>query len=246
MALVDSFLPALAFASLLAREPEMRDVPYATAREDMEGLIEQALAACRENRPGEVQDALFAVCAFADEAVLSSEWPGRTEWLKKPLQRTRFATANAGEEFYVRLAALCDKASGVIPAGDEFSYDDGVGGLMGDAGGRSCLREVLEVYAACLTLGFTGRYYDSQGRDTLAGITRASLKRLLAGSPALGEHVFPETYAERPEAPPPSKLRPVLSLLALFGLPLLAAVCIHAAYASLLTASVREWLKALT
>lgn len=245
MSLVDNFLPALAFAALLAREQQMRDVSYATAREDMDRLLDGAVSALREHKPGEVQDALFAVCAFADEAVLASEWSGRGEWMKRPLQRVRFATANAGEEFYARLAGLCDKASGVIPAGDEFSYDDGMGGLMGDAGGRSCLREVLEVYAACLTLGFTGRYYDEKGRETLAGITRASLKRLLAGSPALGEHVFPEAYAERPEAPPPSKVRPALSLLALFGLPLLAAICIHAAYASLLTASVKEWLKAL-
>jgi len=246
VALVDRFLPALAFAALLAREPEMRDVPYATARADMDRLLDEAVAACREHRPEEVQDAAFAACAFADEAVLASDWPGRTEWMKRPLQRLRFSTANAGEEFYVRLAALCDKASGVLPAGDEFAYDDGVGGLMGEAGGRSCLREVLEVYAACLTLGFTGRYYDERGRETLGQITRASLKRLLAGSPALGEHVFPEAYAERPEAPPPSRVRPTLALLALFGLPLLVAACIHAAYASLLAASVQEWLKALT
>lgn len=246
MALVDRFLPAMAFAALLAREPEMRDVPFAVARADMDRLLAEAVAALREHRPGEVQDALFAACAFADEAILASNWPGRADWMKRPLQRERFATANAGEEFYVRLAALCDKASGVIPAGDEFTYDDGVAGLMDDAGGRSCLREVLEVYAACLTLGFTGRYYDERGRETLGQITRASLKRLLAGSPALGEHIFPEAYARRPEAPPPSRLRPALTLLALFGAPLLAALCIHAAYASLLAASVREWLKTLT
>jgi len=111
VALVDRFLPAAAFAALLAREPQMRDVSFETARGDMDRLLEQAVADSREYRPEEVEDALLAVCAFADEAVLSSDWPGRGEWLRHSLQRLRFGTANAGEEFYVRLAALCDKAS---------------------------------------------------------------------------------------------------------------------------------------
>lgn len=245
MALVDRFLPAVAFAALLGREPQLRDIPYDTARADMDRLLDQALAASGEDRPEEVQDALFAVCTFVDEAVLASDWPGRKDWLKRPLQRVRFGTANAGEEFYVRLAALCERSGDALPLPEELS-----GAPAEAAAGSSRLREVLEVYAACLTLGFTGRYYDAKGRATLAAITRTSLKRLLADGQGQRKqrnaHVFPETYAEQPKAFRRSRWRAALGLLALFGLPLLAAVLIHTAYASLLAAALQEWLKALT
>lgn len=240
MALVDRFLPAAAFAALLAREPQMRDVPFDTARADMDRLLDEAVSGSSEYRSEEVQDALFAVCAFADEAVLSSQWPGRGEWLKQSLQRQHFSTVNAGEEFYVRLAALCGKASG------DRGGIGGEGGLFEDAGHAASLREVLEIYAACLTLGFTGRYYGDKGREELAAITRSSLDRLLVRGPSFEAHMFPEAYAQRQPAPPPSRLRPALMLLALLGVPLFTALYLHAAYASLLAAWVREWLSVLT
>jgi len=243
VALVDRFLPAAAFAALLAREPQMHDVSFETARGDMDRLLDRAVAGSREYRPEEVQDALFAVCAFADEAVLSSQWPGRGEWLKHSLQRLRFGTANAGEEFYARLAALCDKASEGVGAEAGLS---GQSGFFDESGRPSSLREVLEIYAACLTLGFTGRYYGDTGRAQLAAITRESLDRLMVHSPSLGDHLFPEAYAPRQPAPPPSRVRSALALLALLGVPALTALYLHAAYASLLAAWVRDWLSAFT
>lgn len=242
MALVDRFLPAAAFAALLAREPQMHDVSFETARADMDRLLNEAVQGSQEYRPEETQDALFAVCAFADEAVLSSQWPGRGEWLKRSLQRQHFSTVNAGEEFYARLAALCDKASGKHGAGGI----GGEGGLFEDADRSASLREVLEVFAACLTLGFTGRYYGDKGREALAAITRESLDRLMVRAPSLGDHLFPEAYAQRQPAAPPSRFRPALMLLALLGVPLLTALYLHAAYASLLSAWVRNWLSVLT
>lgn len=247
MALVDRFLPAAAFAALLAREPQMADVPFETARADMDRLLAEAVngaldaigSAAAHHRPEEVQDALFAVCAFADEAVLASDWPGRVEWLRQPLQRLHFDTANAGEEFYARLAELCDQAA------PEKSLP-GEGGLFEDPDRRAALREVLEVYAACLTLGFTGRHYGDKGREHLAAITRASLDRLMVRGPALGDHLFPEAYSQRQPAPPPSRLKSVLALLTFLGVPLLTALYLHAAYASLLAAWVRDWLSAFT
>lgn len=237
MALVDRFLPAAAFAALLAREPQMHEVSFETARSDMDRLLDQAVEDSQEQRPEEVEDALFAVCAFADEAVLSSDWPGRGEWLKQSLQRLRFDTANAGEEFYLRLAALCDKASEAKSAAGGLG-----GGLHDDSIRTSNLREVLEIYAACLTLGFTGRYYGDKGRERLAAITRDSLDRLMVHSPTLGDHLFPEAYAQRQPTPPPSRVRSALVLLALLGVPALTALYLHAAYASLLAAWVRDWL----
>jgi type VI secretion system protein ImpK len=243
VALVDRFLPAAAFAALLAREPQMGDVPFETARADLDRLLTEAVDAALDPgegyQPEEVQDALFAVCAFSDEAVLASSWPGRTEWLKQPLQRLHFDTANAGEEFYVRLAALCDLAATEkgLP---------GESGLFEDPDRRAALREVLEVYAACLTLGFTGRHYGDKGRERLAAITRASLDRLMVRGPALGDHLFPEAYTQRQPAPPPSRLKSALALLTFLGVPLLTALYLHAAYASLLAAWVRDWLSVFT
>jgi len=232
--LVDRFLPAVAFAALLAREPQMREVPFATARADMDSLLEQAVAGAGY-RPEDVQNALFAVCAFADESVLASQWPGRSEWLRKSLQRERFGTVNAGEEFYVRLAALCEQARpGVGVEGGLFADEDG-----------PALREVLEIYAACLTLGFTGRYYAETERDKLAAITRESLDGLLVQAPSLDARMFPEAYAQRRPVAPPGRFRRAVGLLVLVGVPALTALYLHAAYAALLSAWVLDWMKGL-
>ncbi|SNR89640.1 type VI secretion system protein ImpK [Humidesulfovibrio mexicanus] len=233
MALVDRFLPPAAFAALLAREPQLADVPFATARADMDRLLDQAVAASRAQRAEDVEDALFAVCAFADEAVLSSQWPGRHEWLKKSLQRERFGTVNAGEEFYERLAALKARVqAGQGAQGALFEEEDATGRVRG----------VLEIYAACLTMGFTGRYYGQGGREELSSLTRESLDRLLVRGPDLDGRLFPEAYARRGAAEPPRRLVPALKLLALLGVPLATAVYLHAAYASLLAAWARQWL----
>lgn len=234
--LVDRFLPAVAFAALLAREQEMRDVPFATARADMEALLAQAAEGAEGYRDEDVQNALFAVCAYADEAVLASDWPGRGEWLRRSLQRERFGTVNAGEEFYERLAALSEQArTGRI----------GESGLFG-AQNDPALREVLEIYAACLTMGFTGRYFGEAERGKLAAITRESLDGLLVQQAALGERMFPEAYAKRTPTPPPSRLLRLLELAALLGIPALTALYLHAAYAALLAAWVREWMLGLS
>lgn len=249
MALVDRFLPAAAFAAILAREPEMREVSYATARADMDRLLAEATADTHDYRPEDVENALFAVCAFADEAVLASDWPGKGEWLKHSLQRERFGTVNAGEEFYVRLAALCDQA-----AEQRMGESAGLGtgqGALAKAGAlfenpdAADLREVLEVYASCLTLGFTGRYYGDSGRARLAAITRESLDRLMVRGPGLGGRLFPEAYADRQPTAPPPLYRQAARLAVFIVVPLATALYLHGAYAALLSAWVRDWLRAL-
>lgn len=236
MALVDRFLPPAAFAALLAREPQLADVPFATARADMDRLLDQAVAASRAERPEDVEDALFAVCAFADEAVLSSQWPGRHEWLKKSLQRERFGTVNAGEEFYERLAALKAKVqAGQTAQGALFDDEDTAGRVRG----------VLEIYAACLTMGFAGRYYGEASREALASLTLESLDRLLVRGPDLDGRLFPEAYSQHGAAAPPRRLVPALKLLVILGVPLATVLYLHAAYASLLAAWARQWLSLL-
>ena len=256
MALVDRFLPAAAFAALLAREPEMREADFATARADMDRLLAEAVADTHTYRPEDVDSALFAVCAFADEAVLASDWPGRNEWLRRSLQRERFGTVNAGEEFYVRLAELCEQAaderaarsipaSQVAQAVQPAQASQTVPSPLFEDESRAALREVLEVYAACLTLGFTGRYYGDAGRERLAAITRESLDRLMVRGPGLGGKIFPEAYADRQPTPPPPLYKQVARLAVFVVVPLLTALYLHGAYAALLTAWVQDWLRAL-
>jgi type VI secretion system protein ImpK len=235
MALIDCFLPPLAFAAMLGSEPSMADTPYATARADMDRLLDQAMEKARMEHPHQADNALFAVCAFADEAILDSAWPGRKEWMHHKLQQIRFQSGNAGVEFYQRMEMLC---AGPARAGAAEPDPDAPDLTLDDS-----RREVLEVYAACLTLGFKGQYSNDQVRiDRLAGST---LQQLLADSGWPENKVFPETYAGALPAAKVPRLKPALRMLIFFSAPLLVAAVLYTSYAFLLSTFVRRWMEAL-
>jgi type VI secretion system protein ImpK len=236
MALIDLFLPPMAFAAMLASEENLASTSFETARADMDRLLDQAAERARHEKPGQVDNALFAVCAFADEAILDSSWPGRDAWMRRKLQEVRFQTANAGLEFYERLEKLC--ADG-LPDTADTNPNEGAPALDADQ------RELLEVYAACLTLGFRGQYNDARGQAQVDRLTGENLRRLLADRGLPGEKIFPEAYAEVLAATEASRLAPVIKGLIFFGLPLLLAVGIYATYSFMLSAFVRNWLAAL-
>lgn len=79
-----------------------------------------------------VKEAKFALASYIDESVLTSNWPGRTEWMSRTLQLEYFGEHVGGEGFFKHLDALRK-----------------VGGNFVD---------VLEVYYICLQLGFEGMY----------------------------------------------------------------------------------------
>jgi type VI secretion system protein ImpK len=79
-----------------------------------------------------VEEAKFAVVAFVDETILSSNWAGTEEWMKTPLQLEFYDQFDAGEVFFDRLDDLLD-----APAQHA---------------------EALEVYYHCMSLGFRGKY----------------------------------------------------------------------------------------
>ncbi len=79
-----------------------------------------------------VQEAKFALAAFVDESVMASEWPGRLDWMSRPLQLEFFGEHTAGERFFERLNKLRH--------GGEQNID------------------LLELYYVCLQLGFEGIY----------------------------------------------------------------------------------------
>lgn len=79
-----------------------------------------------------LKDAKYALAAYIDEAVLSSDWPGRTEWMGRPLQLELFGDHLGGEGFFERLIQLRQ--------GGEANAD------------------LLELFYICLQLGFEGVY----------------------------------------------------------------------------------------
>jgi type VI secretion system protein ImpK len=102
----------------------------------------------------DVSDVVFALVAFLDESVVSSDWEFKADWLVNPLQFRRFGREDAGEEFFTRLTAI--------------------------RGERTVRADVLQVYYLCLALGFKGRYALMPDRelDALRTDVGSQLRRL--------------------------------------------------------------------
>jgi len=115
-----------------------------------------------------IQAAKFALVAFIDETILSSNWPQKDEWVSTPLQLELYDQFDAGEVFFDRLEDLRRNAQ---------------------AHG-----EALEVYYLCMTLGFKGRYqlHEQERLREIIETTYDELRRLPGmGSTALAPHGAP-------------------------------------------------------
>ena len=126
--------------------------------------------------PEAVDQASYAVCALADELLLASGSPLREAWSRAPLQLRRFGEHLAGEGFFRRL--------------DQLRQDP--------------VRhwEALEVYHACLLLGFRGRYL-LEGAEHLPGLverTGRDLVRARGEGPRLAPEALPAPLPPRPGA----------------------------------------------
>lgn len=82
--------------------------------------------------PDAIQSAKFAIVAFLDETILSSNWAQKDVWMNTPIQLELYDRFDAGEVFFDRLHRLLDDPR--VHA------------------------EVLEVYFLCMALGFKGQY----------------------------------------------------------------------------------------
>jgi type VI secretion system protein ImpK len=122
-------------------------------RQRIGDLLASAESAAREAGvpASDVEDAAFALVAFLDEALLSSDWSEKQAWLARPLQLERYDRYDAGEAFFDRMNGLLD---------------------------RTDRAEVLEVYLLCLQLGFKGQY-QLHGRDELRRLTAQAHAALL-------------------------------------------------------------------
>lgn len=74
----------------------------------------------------------FALVAFLDETIISSNWREKDKWRANPMQFTLYQRYDAGEEFFKKLDFL---------KSDIRTYN-----------------EVVQVYYMCMTLGFKGQY----------------------------------------------------------------------------------------
>lgn len=79
-----------------------------------------------------IRHAKFALVAFTDESILSSNWSGKNSWGLKSLAWELFNSTNAGADFFQALEQLRQRTHINL--------------------------EALEVYYLCLALGFKGKY----------------------------------------------------------------------------------------
>lgn len=244
MHLSDCFLEIFTFIRFVADSPEMGQADYGQVREDVSRLIVRAQE--RADDAGysfELFDqARFAVFAWADETVLCSSWSEVREWLKLPLQREYYGTANAGEEFFERLDVLLSEKNSPESEGffDDFA-DDIEPEQTRVANGNV---EVLEVYALCLSLGFIGVYFSDPDSDRLARLRNDCIARVLGRQEEDGASVFPAAYGSGEKSSRKPKYRRVFDLISLvfFILPLLVMAGMFFAYRGLLEYSLSLWL----
>ena len=131
-------------------------------------MFDQMARRCRDvGIPEEdFNEARYAIAAFMDEQVLRNDWPGRNQWLARPLQFLYFNENTAGEGFFSRMQALQ---------------------------GQTHKAHVLEIFYWCLELGFLGKYAVRQGEGMgpLMDQVGAEVSRALPPSEVISPHGEP-------------------------------------------------------
>jgi len=194
MRLTDIFMELLAYVTYFNKSVAVKQPSYDQVKADITRLMSdiEIRVGQAQITPDDFDLARFAVVAWVDETLLSSEWQDKDSWQKESLQRLYYQTADAGEIFFDRL--------------------NGIGPHQ---------RDVREVYYLCLAMGFKGRYID-EGDDYLLDQLKTSNLKLLTGTsvgiPSLEKgNFFPEAYPLAAEAFAPSKSSRRFSKFTLIG-----------------------------
>jgi len=168
MRLVNCFIPFFALLQQFQRQPG-GDAATLSAQLDAAIADARRNAQDADHAAADVDDALFAVCAWADEILIAANWSGAALWQRTLLQRRYFNISNAGVAFFTRLENLGPQR---LP--------------------------VREVYYLCLGMGFAGRYGYDRNQKALTDIKSANLELLLQGDDGLpgeaGRLMFPDGY----------------------------------------------------
>jgi len=169
--LVDCFIETKAFTLHFLERVERDQPSYDEVEAHYRELIHKAKERSEDEelRPPELEAALFAVCAWIDEALLMSQWKEKEQWRASPLQVVYFGTWNGGEEFFSRLAALDERED-----------------------------QAREVYYYCLAMGFKGSLFRQDDQEILERIKaeqRAGIATRYRAQPGLGP-LFPLSYGK--------------------------------------------------
>lgn len=153
MRIVDCFTDVLLFTRKFCRG-ELEEMSVDLVRSELQGLFQKSEESAEQNNmTGDFyQSAKYPVVSLVDEMLQTSSWTEKSAWSKNPLQRIYFNTTNAGAEFYSRLNVL-----------NKFGPD----------------RDIREVYALCLGLGFRGKYFRGEDRKQYEEIKAFNLSLLL-------------------------------------------------------------------
>ena len=147
-----------------------RDLPSADVlQRRISSVLEQMADRARAAHIPEddIAEARYALVAFLDEKILSSEWPGKQAWQARPLQLIYFNENTAGEGFFLHLQQLENTPRRA---------------------------HVLEIYYLCMALGFRGQYW-VRGEQGLAAIMDGvgrKLNRLLPPTDVISPKGLPE------------------------------------------------------
>lgn len=171
--LLDAFIPTLASVRQFVAAPQG---DAASLAERLAPLLVEAQRQALEqgHAAADLRQALFAVVAWVDEALLTSGWADAEGWRRHLLQRQHFGVSNAGVAFFEHLNQV-------------------------DAGNAA----VEEVYLLCLALGFQGRFGHGGPAAEREVIRQALLGRVLERAPqevagTADALLFPEGYATAP------------------------------------------------
>ncbi len=170
MQLLDCFTELIAYTSYLLQSVTSARTSYEQVKTDISALITSGENTFHNSRlPQEDFDlARFAVFAWIDEAILSSNWQEKDKWQSEQLQRIYYQTTAAGELFFDKLNQLGPQQN-----------------------------QVREVYYLCLSLGFTGRYCNPGDEFLLEQLKNSNLK-VLGGTSDIRtleeKTLFPEAY----------------------------------------------------
>ena len=173
-------------------------LPAEVLQRRVSAMFDQMGRRCREvGIPEEdFNEARYAISAFIDEQVLRADWPGRAQWINKPLQFLYFNENTAGEGFFQRITNL-EK--------------------------QSNRAHVLEIYYLCLALGFQGRYAARQGEGLAPVMDQvgAEVSRVLTPSDPISPHGDPRDGIRSLV----QQERPILALsLGFFGIALIVFI----------------------
>jgi len=173
MQLVDCFIELFSYTSYFINNVPSGQKSLEQLKTDLTHLIGKSQDNFHSSSlpQGDYDLARFAVLAWIDETILSSDWQEKGKWQGEQLQRTFYQTTDAGEIFFTKLNQL-----------------------------EPGQTQVREVYYLCLALGFTGRYCNPGDEFLLEQLKNSNLK-LLGGAADFPEQtnkkLFPEAYSDR-------------------------------------------------